>query len=160
MKRSLTFAALITASIFTIAVSTQAAPPFSLSRPAANQLKWHTNLQSAHKIAAAENKPMLLVFGADWCHYCKKLERETLNSKEVSSYVNETFIAVHLDADKDKRVAQILKVSSLPCTIVLSPNADLLGRIEGFYTTAPYHRQLATAQQKHQAAVQASGIAR
>ncbi len=159
MKRVYVFSALVIASIFTLAVSSQAAPPFSLSRTSAHQLKWQTNLQAAHKIASAENKPMLLVFGADWCHYCKKLEKETLNSKEVSSYVNDSFVAIHLDADKDKRVAEILKVSSLPCTIVLSPNADLLGRIEGFYTSAPYYKQLATARQKHQVAVRTSGFA-
>lgn len=160
MKRVFAFSALIVASICTLALSTQAAPPFSLSRPSTHQLNWQTNLQAAHKIAAAENKPMLLVFGADWCHYCKKLEKETLNSKQVSTYVNESFVAIHLDADKDKRVAEILKVSSLPCTIVLSPNADLLGRIEGFYPSAPYYRQLVTAQQRHQVAVRTSGTSR
>ena len=160
MKHSFTFTALIVASILTLAVSTQAAPPFPFSRPATHPLKWQPNLQAAHKIATAQNKPMLLVFGADWCHYCKKLEKETLNSKEVSTYVNDTFVAVHIDVDKEKRVAQILDVGSLPCTIVLSPNADLLGRIEGFYPSGAYHRQLATARQKHQLTVQTSGTAR
>lgn len=156
MKRTLTFFALIAACSVGFTIATQAAPPLSLSRPQ-NQLKWQSNLQSAHKVATAENKPMLLVFGADWCHYCKKLERETLNSNEIAQYVNETFVPVHLDADKDKKVAEILKVSSLPCTIVLSPEANLLGRIDGFYTSAPYYKQLAAANQKHQVVQRTTG---
>lgn len=150
MKRALTLLGMLTAIILNLSVGTEAAPPISLARPAENQLKWQANLQAAHKVASTQNKPMLLVFGADWCHFCKKLERETLNSNEIAKYVNEAFVPVHLDVDKDVKVSQILKVSSLPCTIVLSPNADLLGRIEGFHTAAPFYKQLAAAQQKHQ----------
>lgn len=146
------FAILATAAclLATTSENGQAAPPFSILKPAEHQLNWQTNLQAAHKKAVAENKPMLLVFGAEWCHYCKKLEKETLSSSEMAKYINETFVPIHLDTDKEERVAEILKVSSLPCSIVLSPNADLLGRIEGYHTVAPFYKQLAAAKQRHQ----------
>lgn len=158
MKRATSFAVLLTGLLLSVA-ATQAAPPFSLLRPSGNQLKWQENLQAAHKVATEQNKPILVVFGADWCHYCKKLERETLNSAEVSKYVNDSFVPVHLDVDKEKRVAEILKVSSLPCSVILSPNADLLGRIEGYHTSAPFVKQLNMARQKHQVVQRTSSIA-
>ena len=138
MKPLVACAAVLSLSLCSM-MAVQAAPPFSLARPS-----------EPHRQAVSENKPMLLVFGADWCHFCKKLEKETLNSNEMAKYINSEFVPIHLDTDKDKKVAEILKVSSLPCSIVLSPNADLLGRIEGFHTTAPFHKQLAAAKQRLQ----------
>lgn len=150
MKKTFACAALISLAVVSLQSSLIAEPPFNLSRPNEQHVKWQANLQAAHKIATRDNKPMLLVFGAEWCHYCKKLERETLNSADLAKYVNETFVPVHLDADKEKKVAEILNISSLPCVVVLSPDADLLGRIDGFYTPVPFQKQLVVAKQKHQ----------
>lgn len=125
-----------------------AANPFS-----AKKVEWHDSLQEAHKQAKAENKPMLVVFDATWCTYCKKLEKETLNSPEIVKYINETFVPVHLDVDKEKKVAEILEVKGLPCTVVLSPNADLLGRIKGYQTPGPFYQKLAAARQLHSQSV-------
>ncbi|TWT57032.1 thiol:disulfide interchange protein precursor [Thalassoglobus neptunius] len=154
MKRTALYSIAIVLFATALSQTSKGAPPFLPTKSAgANQgeaVQWQTNLHSAHKIATTENKPMLVVFGADWCHFCKKLEKETLTSPEISKYVNDSFVAVHLDADTDKKAAEILNVTGLPCTIVLSPKADLLGRIDGYYTPGPFYQKLAEAKQKHQ----------
>lgn len=156
MKPVSRYSAIALATVLITVVSLSAAPPFSLSRPTENKLQWQTNLQAAHRLAVSQNKPMLLVFGADWCHYCKKLERETLNSEGVAKFVNDGFVPIHIDVDKEKRVAEILQVSSLPCTIVLSPQADLLGRIDGYFESQPFAQRLAVAQQRYRQVQQTS----
>ncbi len=132
-------------------VITVAAPPFGRS-PAetAGSVKWHDNLQTAHRQAASENKPILIVFGAEWCGFCTKLEKQTLKSQDVSRYIQESFVPVHLDFDKDRRIADILEVKSLPCCVVISPEADLLGRIEGFQGPVPFHQKLMSARRLYQ----------
>jgi thioredoxin-related protein len=117
-------------------------------------LKWETDLNKAHELALETNKPMLLVFGAEWCHYCKKLEQTTLTNPELVRYIDANFIAVHIDADEQERVAEILEVKGLPCTIVLSPDADLLGRITGFKQPSAFYEELAKARKLHAPAVQ------
>ena len=88
---------------------------------------------------------------------CKKLEKTTLRDPDMVRYINATFVPVHIDVDKQKRVAEILEVESLPCTIVLSPEADLLGRFEGFDKPAGLHKKLAAAKKLQGRVAAASG---
>jgi uncharacterized protein YyaL (SSP411 family) len=113
----------------------------------AESIHWQPSLKAAHKIAVRENKPLLLVWGADWCGFCKKLEGETLAHPALAKYINETFVAVHLDYDKDEKVRDILEVERLPCTIVLTPQAEQLERFEGFQQPADVYQKLSGARQ-------------
>jgi thioredoxin-related protein len=125
-----------------------------------NGLKWRSDLFTAHQESVRDGKPMLLVFGADWCVFCKKLEQTTLAEPEMVKYINAHFLPVHIDVDKQKKVASILEVKSLPCTIVLSPEADILGRIEGFEKAPAMHRKLTDARVQQSKIAPASGAAR
>lgn len=112
-------------------------------------LAWQPDLHTAHKVATRDKKPLLLVFGADWCGFCKKLEQTTLEDKALVAYIHANFVPVHLDADKDERVCEILEVSSLPCTVILTPDADLLDKFIGYLDTAGFQRKLVAAQRLH-----------
>ena len=120
-----------------------------IAKPPAAQasrgVEWHYDLQAAHKLAVASNKPLLLVFGAPWCGYCQKLEKETLADPTLAKFVNAEFIAVHQDFDKDHRVAEILEVKSLPTSVILNSDADLLGTIVGFVGKAECQKSLRKA---------------
>lgn len=115
--------------------------------PRGETVNWQTNIYTAHRISQRSGKPMLVVFHADWCGYCKKLEKNTLGKPEIAGFVNGSFVPVHLDFDQEKRVAKILEVKSLPTTVVLSPDADLLGKLTGYVEPEQYERTLEAALQ-------------
>lgn len=131
--------------------------PMALAGGPNNGLKWQSDIYAAHKASVRDRKPMLLVFGADWCVFCKKLEQTTLAEPQMVQYINQNFVPVHLDVDKDRKVASILEVTSLPCTVVLSPNADLLGRIEGYEKAPSLYRKLVAAKQQQALIAPTSG---
>ncbi|MGD9854341.1 MAG: thioredoxin family protein [Planctomycetaceae bacterium] len=120
-------------------------------------LQWQPDLHTAHALAVRDNKPLLLVFGAEWCGWCKKLEKNTLGDPQMVEYINRTFVPIHIDVDQQKKVAEILEVESLPCTIVLSPEADLLGRFEGFDKPEGLYKKLAAAKQLQERVAPAAG---
>ena len=114
----------------------------------ASKIQWNYSLKAAHKIAITQDKPLLIVFGASWCSYCHKLERETLGDKRITAIVERNFIPVHLDFDRDVKVARVLEVERLPCTVILSPQADLLLKHEGYAEYKEYQQTLQSALEK------------
>jgi thioredoxin-related protein len=115
----------------------------------AGGVAWFHDLYEAHKVSAATGRPMLILFGAKWCHYCRELESTTLRNPELVAYISNNFVPVHLDADKDGRVAQILKAKPIPCTVVLSPEADLMGRSFGYQDVQHYSAELEKMRQRY-----------
>ena len=111
----------------------------------AEEIKWHQDLETAHKAAMKSNKPVFIVFDASWCTYCRKLEKDTLSDPRMARYLNQAFEPVHLDFDKDREIADTLKVKSIPCTVVLSAEADLLARQVGYSKVPRYHAMLEKA---------------
>ena len=110
-------------------------------------IRWRADLRAAHADAAAAGKPMLLLFGADWCHYCHKQTDETLSDPALVARINANFVPVRLDFDADAKLAEILEVKTLPQAVLLSPDADLLGRAAGFHDVSQFGQALAGARQ-------------
>lgn len=104
----------------------------------AQAVHWLHDLQAAQRASVATGRPMLIVVGGPKCYYCKKLDAEVFANATVAKYINSAFIPVHLDYYKHTRAAQILEVKSLPTSVILSPEADLLGSIEGYVNLREY----------------------
>ncbi len=105
-------------------------------------IRWQTDLKIAHEISLELNRPMLVVFDADWCNYCRKMEQTTLSEPKLISQINNDFVPVHLNLDDHGRIAEILEVNRIPCTVALSPRADLLGRLTGYVGLKQYGESL------------------
>ena len=128
--------------VVAVATFTIAGPIASLFNDRPNEIQWQTDLNEAHQQAVIENRPMLLVFDADWCQYCDKMDNATFKDSSVANYVNEKFVPVHLDLADNMKIAEILEIERIPCTIALSPRADLLGRVVGYVNTVQYRETL------------------
>jgi thiol-disulfide isomerase/thioredoxin len=135
----------VTRRAFCCAALAMTIGPALAADPPPGGIKWQTDINVAHRLSQQSNKPMLFVFGADWCTWCKKLEKTTLTNRELVHHINMHFVPVHIDADKDPRVVEILEAQALPCAVILSPNADLLGRINGFKDAPAYQAALTAA---------------
>lgn len=121
----------------------------SPSAPAGgSKIKWQKNLKTAQKLALQQDKPIMIVFGASWCTFCHKLERETLGDRRIAALIEREFIPVHLDFNKEERVAKILEVERLPSTVILTPQADLLLKFDGYAEPKEYQSSLSSALEK------------
>jgi thiol:disulfide interchange protein DsbD len=84
--------------------------------------------------ACAANQTTLVVFGANWCPYCRLLEKETLADPQVQRALA-NYGRVHVDTDANPELAQANGVSGIPVIIFFDgacqPTDD---RIIGFVT--------------------------
>ncbi|PIE63619.1 MAG: hypothetical protein CSA26_12085, partial [Desulfobacterales bacterium] len=65
------------------------------------------------ELAAAREKPVFLYFHADWCSYCKKLKQTTFADAGVIQALNENFVSVSVDVDKERNLARDWNVRGL-----------------------------------------------
>lgn len=123
--QNLTVAGRIFAFIALVSVATTAS---------ADHVNWVTDVETGLQQANASGRLVLLKFTADWCGYCKKMERETFTKPAVASLVNQQFVPVLVDADKYQVLVKHLKIKGLPAILVASPDMVILQRISGYQT--------------------------
>ncbi len=124
-----------------------AAEPASPTAP--QPPKWYTDLQRAHQAAVRQDKPLLLLFVQKSCLYCRQLEAVTLASEKIQQRLRQDFVPVVLDLDQNKKAAKVLKIEGVPATVILTPRAELLARVEGFVPPEAYNALLVKAASRH-----------
>ena len=130
--------------------------PFGLSWQvvSADSVNWSTDVEAGLRSSGQSGRIVLLKFTADWCGYCKKMERETFTRPAVARLVNENFVPVLVDADHHQELVRNLKVKGLPALILVSPDMAILSRISGYQTEEKLlpqlHRVLAQYTQTRQ----------
>lgn len=64
---------------------------------------WLEDFESAKNIAAAEKKPILMLFtGSDWCPYCVKLEKNVLGTDAFEKFADEELVLMMVDFPRKK----------------------------------------------------------
>lgn len=130
MFRKLTYALVMVAL-----VATEAA--------AANyHIDWDRNLERAWKAAQLQQRPLLLFVTGDQCRYCTLMKQQTWRHPAVASAVNQGFVAAEVRTNFNDRVAELLKIRSLPTTFVISPDRKVLARLDGYLPPGQLIQQL------------------
>ena len=80
----------------------------------------------------SEGKRIYINFYADWCVYCKVMEKETFQNPAVISYLNKHFISIKVDTEKETKITYKYGVSALPDNWFLFKNGDIIGRRKGY----------------------------
>jgi len=76
-----------------------------------------TDYQDALAKSGEHGMPVLVLFKADWCGWCKKMESETLTDAKVKVAMKH-YIMVYVDTDKDRRTASKFSVRGLPSYVI------------------------------------------
>jgi thioredoxin-related protein len=88
-------------------------------------------------VSKSEKKKVFLHFYADWCVFCGKMAKETFQNPAVVSYLNNHFIPVRVDTDKDPATAMKYGVQGLPSTWFLTEMGEAIGTVPGFIPPEP-----------------------
>jgi thioredoxin-related protein len=71
-----------------------------------------------------EGKKVLLHFYADWCIYCKKMDKEIFLQNDAAEFINSNFVPIRINTDKEQQITAEYRVSGLPTTFFLDKNGE------------------------------------
>lgn len=124
-------------------------PPVSPPPPppptVAQEVTWRFDYNLARREALEKGKPLVLQFALENDPSCKKLEGTTLRDPNIVNLVNDQFIPLKVDADKDAPLAQTLKVRSCPTMVLAAPDGRILGTLEGYQDASRFAEYLQRA---------------
>ena len=84
------------------APSSAPAAPADKDKP--KQANWLTSIQNASGQARKEDKLIMAYFrGSDWCDFCKKLDREVLNTEMFIDWATKNVVLLDVDFPSEKR---------------------------------------------------------
>ena len=84
-------------------------------------IEYVSGYEAGRKRAAAERKPLLIVFRASWCRFSGELTQRTLADERVVGLARRS-ICVMVDADRDADVCRQFGVKAFPTLLILPPD--------------------------------------
>lgn len=67
------------------------------------KVEWMT-LEEAANSMQKEKRPILIDLYTDWCGWCKVMDKKTYSNKNVSTYLQQKFYSVKLNAEGNKNI--------------------------------------------------------
>jgi thioredoxin-like negative regulator of GroEL len=111
----------------------------------AEEVQWHHDYNAARQEAKEKNRPIVIDFGTSDCCWCKKLDAVTFRDPTVIAQLNEKFVPIKIDGEKEPELAEALKIQSFPTLVFAAPNGKILGMHEGFVEVERFNQQLRRA---------------
>lgn len=110
---------------------------------------WGTDIAAAKALAKKQGQPILLDFtGSDWCGWCIKMKKESLDQKAFTDFAAKNVVLVEVDfpskkalsADTKKQnddLKKQYKVNGFPTFVLIDADGKELGRQVGYLKGGP-----------------------
>lgn len=108
----------------------------------AQDVEWRTDYSQARKEAQEKGRPIFIDVSTDNCVYCRLLESRTFKDPAIIALLNERFIPLALDAQRDSRWVEPMRVNNYPTLIFAGSDGKILGYQEGFIEAGPLRERL------------------
>jgi thioredoxin-related protein len=141
-----------TASTDTAATGTVHEATAPASAEATPAPRWHQDLATARQLARQQNRLLVVDLYADWCGWCKALERLVFETPEFQRRAAEDFVLLRVDTE-DGGEGGLLKrtfgAQTLPTVLLLDAELAEAGRVTGFEPLEQFLAGLDSAAASH-----------
>jgi thioredoxin-like negative regulator of GroEL len=97
---------------------------------AGNAIEYVEGYEAGLRRATAENRPLLVVFRAAWCHWCAEFARGPLIDRRLVG-LSRQFVCVVVDADRHAADCRRFGVKEFPTVVVATTKGDECRRWTG-----------------------------
>ena len=94
------------------------------------KIEIQTSYNDAVSLSQLNQRPILAIFGAEWCSWCHKLEAEL--KTEAANAILKRWIVVKIDVDESPELAQKFQAYALPSLRILGLDQTAISDREGY----------------------------
>ena len=118
-----------------------------------NGVNWVT-IEEVQDLVKQEPKPVFIDFTAEWCGWCKVMDKKTFSDAEVAEYINSNYYAVKVDFESKERfeylgesytgkeLAKKYKITGLPTILFASPDFNKIKPVIGYQNVDQFMSKL------------------
>jgi len=99
-------------------------------------VQWRSDYNTARREATEKGLPLFLDVGTEECYHCRRLDQSTYRDRAVAKLLNERFVPLKINANREPALAQVLRIQAYPTLIFAGPDGKIMGMVEG-YLEAP-----------------------
>ena len=109
------------------------------------KINWREDLGQAQAEAKSRDLLLWIQFTGSWCINCRRMDRATFVHPGVIGRSRDQFVPVKLRSDEHEALALSLGLNSLPATVLVRPDGEVVGKFEGYIEPEPFEATLADA---------------
>jgi thioredoxin-related protein len=114
----------------------------------AKKIEWTDSYAEGLYLAGMTGKPIMLVFGANWCAPCQDLKKHVFTNNQVAQASKE-LVNIYIDIELDRNTTGIYKVRSIPAVFFLAPSGEVVGGLNGERSAKNFARQMTTLSERY-----------
>ena len=103
---------------------------------ASDTINWRS-YEEGMVLSKIEKKKVFLHFYADWCGFCRKMANTTFKDSTLITYLNENYMPIMVNTDREPQTAGSYGVAGLPTTVFLTPMGEPIFSVPGYIATDP-----------------------
>lgn len=136
-------------AVFSVNCFAQTESSKAISAQEIEGLIWYT-LEDAQKKAKETGKKVVIFGLADWCTFCRKMDREVYTNVKVIQTINENYFRVRLNGEsedlvkfngktmKASELAYQLRLTSYPTHYFVQPDGEIIAAQPGYLPSDVY----------------------
>ncbi len=96
------------------------------------KVAWRDDLGQAQAEAKSRDMLLWIQFTGPWCINCRRMDRSAFVHAGVVVESRERFVPVKLRADEHESLTSTLGLTTLPATVIVRPNGEVVEKLEGY----------------------------
>ena len=116
-------------------------------------IQW-VSIEDAQELVKKNPRKVFIDIYADWCGWCKVMDRKTFTNSKVANYINENYYAVRIDAESEntitfngqelteRELVKSFKVQGLPTIVFIDEYFKKVKPVSGYQNAPQFLKSL------------------